>query len=78
MEIVYLMILAVVVVAGWPKSLWCIPAGLLMWGLSGGSSGGSSGLGNNAGYIMLPIVVLGVACWGVYSKARSASEADRD
>ena len=72
------MILAVGIFAGLPKSLWCIPAGLLVWNLSGGSSGGSDGSGSNIGYIMLPIVVLAVAYWGVYANFQNVSEDDHD
>lgn len=68
-----MVLIAVAFVAGLPRSLWCIPAFILIWSLSGASSGGSSGGGSNIGYLMLPFVVLGVALWGVYSNIQRAS-----
>lgn len=67
-------ILLVLFLAGLPRSLWCIPAFILMWGLAGGSSGGSSGMGDNIGYWLILPVVFGVAVWGIYSNLRRAAE----
>ena len=71
-------ILLVLFLAGLPRSLWCIPAFILMWGLAGGSSGGSSGMGDNIGYWLIFPVVFGVALWGIYSNIRRAAEKPPD
>ncbi|MCH9694169.1 MAG: hypothetical protein K0U72_06640 [Gammaproteobacteria bacterium] len=67
-------LILIVLLAGLPRSLWCIPAFLLMWSLSGASSGGGSGAGDNFGYMLLPWVVLAVALWGVYSNLRKLDQ----
>lgn len=64
------MIFLLVFIFGLPRSLWCIPAFIALWGLSGASSGGSSGMGDNIGYMLLPFVMLAIALWGAYSNIR--------
>lgn len=69
MEVIMAFVL-IAFLAGLPRSLWCIPAFILLWGLSGGSSGGGSGSGDNIGYVSMPFVLLAIALWGVYSNIR--------